>query len=72
MGLTDQKNRSSSTVKYLNDALVIFAFVMHDFGWVTMIPEIGIPALTIAFCLQVHVVQRMDLRRHHVIICACL
>lgn len=35
--------------------LVVLLLVLHDFGWVTKTPEIGIPALTFAFCVQVRI-----------------
>mmetsp|Transcript_66852 Transcript_66852/g.185135 ORF Transcript_66852/g.185135 Transcript_66852/m.185135 type:complete len:341 (-) Transcript_66852:122-1144(-) len=36
------------------DALV-FALVLHDVGWVTMRPEVGIPALAVGFGLQTRI-----------------
>jgi len=36
-------------------SVVLLALVIHDFGWITMRPEIGIPAMTVAVVLQVYI-----------------
>lgn len=35
---------------------VILAFIVHDVGWITQLPELGLPAMATAIILQIYIV----------------